>query len=280
VFWQRSAAIWQQSVAVRQRDLAVWQPIAAKTLQAAKVGGGPRRKSVPLDAGMDLLTALIGSGARADLLAALFGSPPRRLGLRDLGRAAKRSHQALEPHIRRFVEAGLIRASAFNGRTTYEPDLAAPAAREIAALVRQTRGRIPLIRRALIALRTPTLAWALPSSRPEGTRHLDIVVLTGAPRSLVRVQLAHLVARDCQIHCMSIREWVARLDKGDVDLRRLRRARKLWIRGSWEELLAAERAVIESKRLLQRVTANWHEELSDDWDDQWDPFQPFVMASR
>jgi len=146
--------------------------------------------------------------------------------------------------------------------------------------VRQTRGRIPLIRRALIALRTPTLAWALPSSRPEGTRHLDLVILSAAPKSLVRVQLADLVARDCQVHCMSVREWVTRLDKGDVDLRRLRRARKLWIRGSWEELLAAERGVIESKRLLQRVTANWQEELSDDWDDQWDPFQPFLAASR
>ena len=229
---------------------------------------------------MDLLSTLIGSRARADLLVVMFGAPPRRLGMRALARAAKRSHQVLARHLRRLVEAGVIRATVSDGRTTYEPDLAAPAAREIAALVRQTRGRIPLIRRALIALRTPRLAWALPSSRPEGTRHLDLVILSAAPKSLVRVQLADLVARDCQVHCMSVREWVTRLDKGDVDLRRLRRARKLWIRGSWEELLAAERGVIESKRLLQRVTANWQEELSDDWDDQWDPFQPFLAASR
>ncbi len=173
-----------------------------------------------------------------------------------------------------------MRAIDSDGRRSYEPDLAAPAARELAALVRQTRGRIPLIRHALVALRTPTLAWALPSSGTERSRRFELVVLTGAPRSLVRVQLADLVPRDCQVHSMSTREWVARLDKGDVDLRRLRRSRKLWIRGSWEELLAAERGVLEAKRLLQRATSNWQEELSDDWDDSWDPFQPFAVAVR
>lgn len=73
---------------------------------------------------------------------------------------------------------------------------------------------------------------------------------------------------------MSIREWVARLEKGDVYLRRARRARKLWVLGSWEELVAGERAELESKRLVSSARRNWREELSDEWDEDWDPFAP------
>jgi hypothetical protein len=210
------------------------------------------------------------------MLAALFGSTPRKFGLRDLGRAARRPHQVVEPHLRRLVEIGLVRASVADGRRKYEPDVSAPAAREIAGLVRQTRGRVPLIRKALLALRTPTLAWVLPlgsgSPGPVREPRFELVVLTSAPRSLVRVQLADLVGRECQLHCVSIREWVARLEKGDVDMRRVRRSRKLWIRGSWDELIASERTVIESRRNLQRARSNWQDELSDDWDDAWEPF--------
>src|SRR5437667_3187900 len=101
---------------------------------------------------MDLLEALIGSRVRADLLAALFGPAPRAYGVTDLGRTAKRSHQVVERQLRRLVESGFVRARSVAGRRSYEPDVSAPAAREVAALVRQTRGRIPQIRRALIAL--------------------------------------------------------------------------------------------------------------------------------
>jgi hypothetical protein len=89
---------------------------------------------------------------------------------------------------------------------------------------------------------------------------------------MVRVQLADLLDGSTDIHCMSAREWVTRLDKGDVFLLRARRARKIWVLGRTEELLARERAELESSRLLRSVRSNWREELSDEWDDEWDPF--------
>ena len=79
---------------------------------------------------------------------------------------------------------------------------------------------------------------------------------------------------------MSAREWVARLDKGDVLLRHARRARKIWVLGSWSELVAKERAVIESRRTLEHAIANWREELSDDWDDEWDPARVALAPTR
>ena len=228
---------------------------------------------------MDLLSALLGSAVRADVLTAIF-SPNRRIfGLRELGRSLQRPHQGLHRHLRPLIEAGVVRVTLTNGRPLYEADPTALGARELAALVRQTRGHVPKVRRALVALRTASLSWASPASA-EAQHRFDLIVLTTSPRALVRVQLADLVPRTGRLHVMSIREWVTRLEKGDVDLRRFRRTRKLWILGNWEQLVAAERSVIESKQLLQRAVANWQEELSDDWDDSWDPFRPFPEASR
>ncbi len=269
---------------MRQRPAAIRQYHAAETCAPSE----QRPATEPLPSGsarrirfwlvVDLLAALMGSRVRADVLTAVFGISPRRFGLRDLGRATRRPHQVVAPHLRLLVGAGLVRAAVREGRPSYEPDIDAPAAREIAALVRQTRGRVPLLRRALVTLRTPSLAWAIPGPRPAQTQGFELVVLTNAPRSLVRVQLADLLPRDRRIHCMSIREWITRLDKGDVDLRRMRRARKLWIVGGWEHLIEAERSVLETRRLLRRAVTNWQEELSDDWDDAWDPFQASPTA--
>ena len=127
------------------------------------------------------------------------------------------------------------------------------------------------MRHALIQLRSRTLAWAVGGSLKGTDARSAVVVLTSAPRSLVRVQLANLVDPRTEIHPMSVNEWVARLDRGDVFLRQARRARKLWIVGDWEELVRRERAAIESKKLLQTVRRNWREELSDEWDEDWDP---------
>ena len=182
--------------------------------------------------------------------------------------------------MRRLVTVGLVREEVSKGHRRFEADITAPVGRELVALVRQTRGRVPLLRRALVSLRTPTVAWVLPIQPSEPAKGYELVVLSSAPKSLVRVQIADLVARDCPVHVMSVREWVARLDKGDASLRRLRRSRKLWILGSWDRLVGAEQTVLESRRLLQKAVANWQEELSDDWDDSWDPFQPFTVSGR
>lgn len=232
---------------------------------------------------MDILSALTGSRVRADVVAALFGVDRRAWKVMELERATRRSHSPLHRELARLVKAGLLRTSVHDGRRHFEPDPDGPVARELTRIVRQTRGRIPRIRHALIALRSPTVAWVVaPRADPVPAgrgRRIDLLVVTGAPRSLVRVQLAHLLTPEIELHCMSIHEWVARLDKNDLFLRRARRTAKLWVLGSWETLLARERAQIESKRLLRAVTAKWHEELSDEWDEDWDPFAPLPGTS-
>jgi DNA-binding MarR family transcriptional regulator len=228
---------------------------------------------------MDLLAAITGSRVRADVLAALFSSAPRSWNASELGRAARRPHQLVERELKRLAGAGFVRAWVSDRRRRYDPETGGPAARELARFVRQSRGRIPRIRHALVGLRSRTLAWAVPGSvfpavAGRGRPRSALVVLTSAPRSLVRVQLAHVAGDDLDIQCMSVREWVTRLDKGDVLLRRVRRSRKVWVLGSWEDLAAREQAELESRRILRSAMVNWREELSDEWDDDWDPFAP------
>lgn len=197
----------------------------------------------------------------------------------DLGAVVRHPRQVVNRELKRLAAAGVIRVMVSGGERRYDADRDKPVSRELSRLIRHSRGRVPKIRHALVGLRSPTLSWAIVTSdhgrdaAPRRAR-LDLVVLTGAPRSLVRVQLADLVDHTTQIHCLSTREWVTRLDKGDVFLRAARRGQKLWILGSWDALLAQEQAVLESRRLLRKATANWREELSDEWDEDWDPFEP------
>lgn len=232
---------------------------------------------------MDILAALIGSRVRADLIAALFGARARTWKPFELEHATGRPHSPIYRELRRLAAAGLLRTSVREGRQAYEPVAEGPVGRELTRLVLQTRGRIPRIRHALVQLRSRTTAWAVSGSTavvgPRAQRRATVVALTSAPRALVRVQLTKVLGSDLDLHCMSTREWVARLEKGDVVLRQLRAARKLWILGSWEDLVARETAELESKKLLRTVRRNWREELSDEWDEDWDPFAPAPGAA-
>lgn len=227
---------------------------------------------------MDLLAALTGSRIRADLLAVLFGGRARPWKPMELERVTGRPHSPIHRELRRLVEAGLLRTTA-RRPMEFQADTDTPVAREIRRLVLQTRGRVPKLRHALVQLRGRTVAWAVGGSLKGMPGRTAVVVLTSTPKSLVRVQLADLIQGGTELHVMSPSEWVTRLDKGDVFLRRARRARKLWIIGNWEELTRRERAEIESKLLLQAVRRSWREELSDEWDEDWDPDAPVPGAA-
>lgn len=96
----------------------------------------------------------------------------------------------------------------------------------------------------------------------------------------MQVQVTDAIRGDLRLHCMSGREWITRLTKGDVSIRAARRGRKTWILGSWEELVRRERAELDSKRLLLSAQAEWREELSDEWDEDWDPFADLDGTGR
>jgi len=169
-----------------------------------------------------------------------------------------------------LAEHGLVLPGAANGPRSYLLSTSDPATQQLGRLVRQTRGGIPEMRKALSTLRTPVISWET---------SMAVLVLTAAPRRLVGRLLDGVIHPGVLLQTMSFSEWIARLQKGDVTLRQARRARKLWIVGSWDGLVAAERRELETRRLLLWARANWREELSDEWDEDWDPLSSTAQAA-
>ena len=225
---------------------------------------------------IDTLTAVIGSRVRADVLAVLHGDPNRVWTAMEIATMTRRRTYVVERELRRLRAGGLIRAVPADHKRLYSAEPFDPVARDLARFVRQTRGPIPAIRRALEGLRSPVLSWMTSAGAAlmnASTVSPDpvLVALTSAPRSLVRIQLEGTVEPEVRVHGMSVREWVTRLERGDLTVRRLRRGRKQWIIGSWGELIQRERRQLQSARTLRSAVENWREELSDEWDEDWDP---------
>jgi len=225
---------------------------------------------------IDTLAAVIGSRVRADVLAILHGEPTKVWTAMQIAAVTRRRTYVVERELRRLRAGGLIRATPADHKKLYSADPFDPVARELARFVRQTRRPVPAIRRALAGLRSPVLAWLTSSTAarvgaPAASADPVLAVLTSAPRSLVKIQLAGSLDPRMKFHCMSLREWITRLEKGDLAVRRLRRGRKQWVIGGWGELVEREREQLRSARTLRSALQNWQEDLSDEWDEDWDP---------
>lgn len=225
---------------------------------------------------IDTLSAVIGSRVRADVLAVLHRDPTRVWTALQIASLTGRRTFVVERELQRLQAGGLIRAVPSGQQKLYSAEGHDPVARDLGRFVRQTRGPVPAIRRALEELRSPVLSWITSAGAPlgnpqRGSAEPGLVALTSAPRPLVKIQLEGTVEPQAKVHSMSIREWVTRLDKGDLGLRRLRRGRKQWVIGSWSELVQREREQIQSAQILRSALGNWREELSDEWDEDWDP---------
>ncbi len=245
---------------------------------------------------IDPLSSLLTSEPRARILEALFASPGRIWRPAELARIAEQNKEVVRKEIQRLVAASVLSETLLDGGRGYRIDLSEPTTRDLGRYVQQTRGRVPAIRAALRALHVPTIAWAVGARRarsratrpPRSNGHsprnneLDLIVLTSAPRPLVTVQLSGPLTDPIGLTVMSISEWVKSIEGGDAFLLSCRRARKLWVLGSWDELVRRERADVEMRNTLKAALANWREELSDEWDEDWDPAAaaPLVLPIR
>lgn len=241
----------------------------------------PGEGTAPLD-GSDALLLLSCSRARAALLESLFVARPRWWGARELGRVSGQPHQTASTELRRLLAARLVRLSVTDGRGRYYPETDDPIAVALARFIRQTRGRIPALRAVLECFEAPSIAW-LSGVRPPralGEAAFDrrsaiaqeqLFVLTSVPRRLISGRLAAAGGEALAIHVMTAAEWMARLAKRDVLIERARRSPKTWVRGTSRELGSLEGSHLQARRTLSGALSDWREQLSDDWDEDWDP---------
>jgi DNA-binding transcriptional ArsR family regulator len=226
---------------------------------------------------VDRLQGILGSELRADVLAALFLSERLSWRASELGNATGRPRQSVQRELEWLAGVGIVSIRLLDGRPSYAVDATDPLTRQLGQLVRQARGPVPEIREALGRLRLPVTAWLSrnvsgASGRADRAAGDDLIVLTSAPHSVIQLQLVKVLKPGTRSYAMSIAEWIARLQKGETVVRRARRARKLWVVGCWQDLIRAESHYLELRRTLDAAATNWREELSDEWDEDWDPF--------
>lgn len=222
----------------------------------------------------DALYSLTGSQARADFLGALFTQRSRLWSPPELGRVTGHPHQTAYLELQRLADAGLVRVTVVEGRRQYEPETEDPVARELARFLMQTRGAIPAVRAAVESLPLRTLAW-LSADEPYMDRARSpgrvLVALTSVPKRIVHQRLAASVPNGVEVHPISMAEWVTRLQRRELFARRARRGAKIWVVGSPGQLIRWEQAHLASRTTLRNALDKWREELSDEWDGDWDP---------
>lgn len=225
---------------------------------------------------MDALHCILGSELRADVLAALFVGEPRPWRLSELASATNRPPQNISRELDWLAGMGIVSVSIMDKKRSYAVDTRDPLTRQLGQFVRQARGPVPAMREALLRLTLPVIAWLVRAGPTTTVQQptvspSELIVLTSVPRSVIQLQLAKVIGREVRIYPMSVAEWMARLQKGEIVARRARRARKLWVVGSWSDLVRAESHHLEFRRTLDAATADWREELSDEWDEDYDP---------
>lgn len=241
---------------------------------------------------IDELTAIGNSEARAAIIALLFGDDPRPRHQSEIAKETGLSLRPVQRELERLVAAGLVARGKASGMTLrrtervdaymrpYWADPSCPIYPELRAIAAKTRGAAAAIRAALpehARLAWITGAYAVGRAGPDAP--IEVAVI-GHPKQLIARALERLGAtlhRPLKPIVMYPDEWVARLDKREITVRRLRAWPKLWVRGDAFALRDTERGERETKDLVKRVIATG-EDLTDEWDDDWDPDEPTLRA--
>lgn len=134
------------------------------------------------------------------------------------------------------------------------------------------------IREASMAVDPKALLWIHGpyAEIPSTLAAIRVAAIAREPRAL-RERLREFSAapgmeqRRFILDVMSIAEWVTRLQKREMRLVAIRRAQRLWLMGDGEALRRSERSEMTSRETLQHAIKNWREELSDEWDEDFDP---------
>lgn len=223
---------------------------------------------------------MTGSRVRAAVLEELFGEAARPRSVSSLARIAGARHFAVQKELARLRAAGVIRERPLERKAgpLYEADPRSPGHLELCRYFRVTGGTPARIREAIALLDPVQLAWVY-GPYAEGTpgpAPICVVSISREPRR-VREAIRGVECppgRPLVVDAVSIAEWTYRLERRELRVLAIRRAPRLWLIGDPTELRRRERSEIASRKSRQDAIRNWREELSDDWDENFDPYAP------
>lgn len=195
---------------------------------------------------MDIFQQLLGSRARAGILAALFSSSPSKTHLREIVRKSRLSIGSIQNELKNLEETGLILSERDGNRLYYQANRAHPLYGVLQELVRLTTGIYGTLRDA-IGHEDVMFAYvfgSIAANQEKAQSDIDLMVIGALSlRSLSQrlLGVTEKLGREINPHCFSYEEYVNRCKCKDHFITSVIQAQRQIIIGDADELTRMEK---------------------------------------
>ncbi|MBI5547630.1 MAG: toxin-antitoxin system toxin subunit [Deltaproteobacteria bacterium] len=192
---------------------------------------------------MDLLTALLASRVKAELLRLLFDVEGRELHLRELARRANLSEATLRQELKRLTGLYRVERRQDGNRTYYRANRQHPLYPELRGLVLKTTGLADVLREALgvEGIGVAFVFGSLASGAEQPESDVDLMVIGTLTLRQLASRLSGIserLGRELNPYALTPQEYAARRLDGEHFLTSVLAAPKLFVIGDEDELEA------------------------------------------
>lgn len=187
------------------------------------------------------LVDIVSSRVKAEVFRLLFGLEHPELHLRELVRRSGLSVETLQQELRHLTRVGLVTSRRDGNRVNYRANPEHPVHAELCSLVLKTNGLVAVLHQALQDVQV-NLAFVFGSVAQNATRaESDVDLLVLGEIGLRRLTgllsgVSERVGREVNPHILAPEEFRERKRQGDHFIRSVLDGRKLFVKGTANEL--------------------------------------------
>ncbi len=192
---------------------------------------------------MNLLTQLICSRARAEILRVLFGLRPGEIHLREIQRRTGFAVGTVRQDVEKLVKVGLLTRRKDGNRVYYAANERHPLAGDIRQLVLKTAGLADVLAEALTdeRIRCALVFGSVAAGTADAESDIDLLVVGDIGLRKLSELLAGVgdrLGRQLNPHVLTPAEFVARAGAKEHFVSSVMRSQTIFVKGSRHELVA------------------------------------------
>ncbi len=192
---------------------------------------------------MNLLTQLVCSRARAEILRVLFGLRPGEIHLREIQRRTGFAVGTVRQDVEKLVKVGLLTRRKDGNRVYYAANERHPLAGDIRQLVLKTAGLADVLAEALTdeRIRCALVFGSVAAGTADAESDIDLLVVGDIGLRKLSELLAGVgdrLGRQLNPHVLTPAEFVARAGAKEHFVSSVMRSQTIFVKGSQHELVA------------------------------------------
>lgn len=195
---------------------------------------------------MSLLSELLCSNVRAEILRILFGINEPELHLRDIHRRTEFAMSGIQRDLAKLVKLDLITSQRDGNRLYFKANKAHPLYRDLHNIVLKTSGLVDVLKAALASVKKSDLFCvfvfgSIARQEERATSDLDLMVIGKiGPRKLSELlsDPGKVIEHVINPYSLTIEEFRKKRDVGDHFITRVLESEKLFVIGSEDDLRA------------------------------------------